>query len=391
MVNTRSSDAKHEQNVKNETSSDTTGENSRADAPPTQARGLVDQTEALDSLLKAVEKISKTLSDQVDRSASLAGQVARMSKHFEGKQLPESDSNQVETAGESATPHGGCLPKHPAAAMPSVARHFAKPQDYDGSIPWLAFRKQFESIASTHRWNPKESLGELVACLRGPALEIFAHLPAEDREDYGRLMSVLELRFGCGKQEPWFRTQFRRRQRHPGEALPALARDIEKLAFQAYPEAPSDLRDSLACDQFLDAIGDADLQVTVRQSHPACLQDAVTAAVEIEAIRRSVRTVRGESQSSSGFASRHADSSREPSANEEKSQEIEHRLRALEAALRSTQNRRVTNFPRRSKSGSSEEIECWGCGQRGHVRRLCPSNKSASQGSGFAQRSGNEE
>ena len=263
-------------------------------------------------------------------------------------------------------------------------------QDYDGSVSWLAFRKQFESIASTHGWSSKESLGELVACLRGSALEVFSHLPAEDRDDFTRLMGVLELRFGCGKQESWFRTQFRRRQRRPGESLAALARDIEKLAFQAYPEAPNDLRDSLACDQFLDAIGDADLQVIVRQSHPVCLQDAVTAAVEIEAIRRSVRTARGESQPSSGFASRHADSVCEVNVQKDKYQEIEDRLKALETALRPPQSRRITNFPRRNRQGSMEEVECWGCGQRGHLRRRCP-NSSASPGSGHAERSGNEE
>ena len=119
MVVTRSSDAKDEKNVTNETSSVAVGEASGTDAPKTETGGSNDQSETLDSLLRAVEKINERLSEQVDQSATLAGQVARMSKRLEEKQLSESDSSAVEAAGESATHNAASLP------MPPAARHFA--------------------------------------------------------------------------------------------------------------------------------------------------------------------------------------------------------------------------------------------------------------------------
>ena len=343
-----------------------------------------DQSETLTFLLKSEEKIHKTLVDQTEQSAQLAEHIAKMSKVL-GQQSLDSDNGADEKAEPPDVPGAASPAGEQVSPLSLASKHFAKPQVYDGSISWLAFRTQFDSISSIHGWNDEEKLGELVACLRGPALEAFAHFPVADRHDYTQLMNMLEQRFGCGKQEPWFRTQFRRRMRNPGEPLSKLARDIEKLAFQAYPDASQELRDSLACDQFLDALGDADLQIIVRQSRPACLQDAVTGAVDIEAIRKSVKVVHGEPHLSSGFFSRQAENgSVRPTTS------TEQRLNALEASLRSVQSRRRNVPSRTNNQGSSEEVECWSYGKRDHFRRFCP-QRNTPQSSGASQRSGNEE
>ena len=131
-------------------------------------------------------------------------------------------------------------------ALKLTGRHFAKPQEYDGSVPWLSYKTQFEAIAAVHGWNNSDRVGELVACLKGPALEVFAHLPASDQLQYNRLVGALDQRFGQTNQQLWFRSQFRRRVRNPGESLPMLAQDLERLAALAYPVADQSLRDSLA-------------------------------------------------------------------------------------------------------------------------------------------------
>ena len=396
MVVTRGSNSKEgEQQDKKETSLPMTGEPHGTEGGSGEGGAPGGQSETLGFLIKTVENISKTLMDQVEHSNVLAGQVARLSTLLEGRRSTEADA---EATGVSVTQQflsppptsSDTVAPHEALAVPPT-RHFAKPQDYDGSVPWLAFRTQFEAIASIHGWSDRECLGELVACLRGPALEVFAHLPPADQNDYARLLTTLEQRFGCGKQEAWFRTQFRRRRRSPGESLSSLARDIEKLAFQAYPDAPRELRDSLACDQFLDALGDVDLQISVRQSRPAGLQDAVTGAVEIEAIRRSVKATHGEPHSSAGFAARQAVGNRDANVRDGNAEDFEHRLKALENSLKAVQTQRGSASSRR---GSAEEVECWSCGERGHVRRSCPKRSRLqrhgdTEASHYQQRPGN--
>ena len=374
MVNTRSSDSnKENQNVKGEST----------ESSNVTETGATD-SQSMGDLLRTVQKMSEILSAQVEQNSQLAAQVARVSALVaEGQRGTGAEG----AAGEAAPQHCPCAPL-PADQVPSAVRHFAKPQDFDGSVPWLAFRSQFETIASVHRWSVGEKLGELIACLRGPALEVFAHLPSSDQNDYVRLMTKLEQRFGCGRQEPWFRTQFRQRRRHPGESLSTLARDIEKLVFQAYPDAPTELRDSLACDQFLDALGDADLQIAVRQARPSCLQDAFTGAMQIEAIRRSVKVDHTSSHSSSGFASRQAHGDVDSTKDGAKG-DFGQRLRAIEQSLRMMEMREKPGNPS-PRPGLGEGVQCWSCGQRGHVRRFC-TQRRMSQKQGAADRSGNAE
>lgn len=263
-------------------------------------------------------------------------------------------------------------------------RHFAKPQEYDGSVPWLSYKTQFEAIAAVHGWADSDRVGELVACLKGPALEVFAHLPASDQLQYSRLVDALHQRFGQTNQQLWFRSQFRRRVRNPGESLPALAQDLERLAALAYPVADQSLRDSLACEQFLDGLSDVELQIAVRQSRPGKLQEAVTSAVEIEAIRKSAEA---SATVSSGFTTRqvHAGKShtrsevpnKEAQSSEQLLEAILQRIQQLEASVSSAKQenpgRQQRSWGNVARVGSEG---CWQCGQKGHIRRNCPQRQT---------------
>ena len=211
---------------------------------------------------------------------------------------------------------------------------------------------------------------------------MFSHLPDADRLDYQSLMASLESRFGVTKQQPWFRSQLRRRTRGAGETLPCLARDVERLVAMAYPSAVPELRDSLACDHFLDALNDADLQIAVRQGHPSSLQEALAHAIEIEAIRRSVRPSGTEASGNSVFV-RGSRASEEVPPKSLQSPDVPSTAEALQQILRSlgelkTHLNHAPTIRGRGRGfrggawGSGTPGACWGCGDRGHIRRNCP-------------------
>ena len=270
-------------------------------------------------------------------------------------------------------------------ARSSATKYFARPREFDGSVPWASYKSQFEAIASVHGWNDSDRVGELVACLKGPALEVFTHLSPEDQMQYGRLLSALEQRFGQTSQHLWFRSQFRRRTRNAGESLPALAQDMERLAALAYPAAEKSLKDSLACEQFLDGLADVELQIAVRQSRPEGLQEALGTAIEIEAIRKSAEAG---AVGGSGFTARQIRTDESKASNEcpvrktsttdEPLQAILHRIEVLEASVASPKQGR--QFERRQqswgRSNQSASEGCWHCGQPGHIRRLCPQRRA---------------
>ena len=69
------------------------------------------------------------------------------------------------------------------------------------------------------------------------------------------------------------------------ETLPELAQNLRRLAKNAYPGAPLDIQDSLAKDQFLDALNDANLRWQIFQARPKTLDEALEIAVESEAFK----------------------------------------------------------------------------------------------------------
>ena len=279
-------------------------------------------------------------------------------------------------------PHPAC----PGRACPDAVgdiRRFAKPGEFDGSGSWESFIAQFNVIASAQHWSVSERLALLVASLKGSALELFARLPEHQRTDFTHLSKALEDRFGVAHQEPWFRSQLRRRRREAGETLPHLAQEIERLVSLAYPSASVDLRDSLTCDHFLDALGDAELHIAVRQSRPSTLPQALASAVEIESVRRaaglnSLPAVSGalirQSHTPQGQADSNERADQAEPPTKQMFSEILRALHVLQKSLR--ESARSANTSRSSAAGRQPTGACWECGMVGHFRRQCPRTRN---------------
>ena len=78
------------------------------------------------------------------------------------------------------------------------------------------------------------------------------------------LKDKLKQRFSVRGREIFFRAQLRNRRRQPGETLQELYVSVIDLMHEAYPGKASELRDTIACDAFLDALDDHTLEQRVR-------------------------------------------------------------------------------------------------------------------------------
>ena len=103
------------------------------------------------------------------------------------------------------------------------------------------------------------------------------------RTSYTDLVAALDSRFGTSNRTEMFRVSLRSRTRKPAETLPELAQAIRRLTRQAYPDAPISLRESIAKDQFIEALTDPELRWKVHQAKAATLTEALDAAVKVEA------------------------------------------------------------------------------------------------------------
>ena len=129
----------------------------------------------------------------------------------------------------------------------------------------------------------------MAVSLRGSAQGVLGNLPKGSKPDYQTLLRAREERFAPPSQTELYRVQMRERHQRAGESLPELGQAIRRLANLAYPTAPTEIRETLSKDQFVDALQDSEMRIRIKQARPKYVNDAIQLAVELEAYNRAER------------------------------------------------------------------------------------------------------
>ena len=158
-----------------------------------------------------------------------------------------------------------------------------KPTPFDDTGSVRDFLIHFEMISQICQWNQAMMALELVACLRGSALEVLGDLQPRERTNYSTRVSALLARFEPENQTQLYKSQMRGSVRKNNESLPNLAHDIKHLVHKAYPELSNEMRDVIAKDVFMEALNNKEMELVVFQIQIGSLQQALGVAVEYEA------------------------------------------------------------------------------------------------------------
>ena len=75
-------------------------------------------------------------------------------------------------------------------------------------------------------------------------------------------------RFVPKEQIELHKAEFRVKRRKQDKKLPDLASSLRRLISKVYPKAAADLQDSLAKDQFINALGDREIRMKIHESGP---------------------------------------------------------------------------------------------------------------------------
>ena len=231
-----------------------------------------------------------------------------------------------------------------------------KPSEFDGKVQWEAYFAQFQLLADAQGWDEAESALQLVASLRGPALEVLGHLTSTQRGDYSSVVEALRRKFGNYQQAEVYRARLKGRVRAKGESLPQLAQDIDTLVRRAFPSASEDMVGVLTTDHFLDALQNRELQLYVKQAHPKDVKEALARALEHEAFTRTSVGGWSVASTSTTFPTR-----------------TFHARRAQTYGPPHSPNKK--KWKQQPSSGRSSPVpfqgSCYGCGQKGHKRSQC--------------------
>lgn len=195
-----------------------------------------------------------------------------------------------------------------ASASVSQNRPVVMPESFAAldSEEWDSWISHFEDCAVINGWSDERKAQFLAVRMRGAALLQLQGLATGVRENYTTLKGALREKFVPKERIELHKAEFRARHRERDEKLPDLASSLRRLVSRAYPEAVLDLQDSLAKDQFIDALEDREIRMKLRESGPKTLDEAVSRALQIEAMYeaesrrgkgRSVRVVQESSKS----------------------------------------------------------------------------------------------
>jgi len=176
----------------------------------------------------------------------------------------------------------------PPAPVATVNPHSTVPV-FDGKTPWEDYMTLFETAAVVHGWSEETKASVLCLSLRGDALAVLQATPMSERTNFTELVKRLEMRFGHRHMDQLYRSQLRNRTQRPNESLQEFEADIARLVRSAYPSVSDDVYESLAVDKFLDGLRDPETQQAVKLARPKTLSDALTQALEFEAVKQSVR------------------------------------------------------------------------------------------------------
>ena len=191
-----------------------------------------------------------------------------------------SNSGQTGAQG-SPSPQSGRT--HSGIDRNDQRKTIVKPATYDGKTSWIDFKSHFEICAQLNDWIEDEKGLHLAVLLRDGAQAVLGNLPTESRKNFTELCKALEDRYAPSNQTELYRAQLRDRRQKASESITELGQDVRRLTNLAFVTAPADVRETLAKEQFIDALHSSEMRLRIKQSRPKNLNEVVCLAVELDA------------------------------------------------------------------------------------------------------------
>ncbi|CAG2219087.1 unnamed protein product [Mytilus edulis] len=259
-------------------------------------------------------------------------------------------------------------------------RREIKLANYDGSGEWVDFKSHFEACAIINNWDEYEQGLYLAAALCGHAQSVFSDLPTDKKMNYETLVKSLEERFAPPNQNELYRVQLKERRQRASETLPELGQTIRRLVNRAYPLAPTEVKETLSKDYFLDALHDSEMRIKIKQSRPQNLNQAICLAVELEAFYKAEKR---QDFVKPQMRATHADTSTQELSKDDKFTEMMDSFTKQLESLRMELNEFKNSGQRNTADPEwKRNQQCYNCGKYGHFKRECRLRKQGGNGNG---------
>ncbi|CAG2190071.1 unnamed protein product [Mytilus edulis] len=198
--------------------------------------------------------------------------------------------------------------------------------------------------------------------------------------NYETLVKSLEERFAPPNQNELYRVQLKERRQRASETLPELGQTIRRLVNRAYPLAPTEVKETLSKDYFLDALHDSEMRIKIKQSRPQNLNQAICLAVELEAFYKAEKR---QDFVKPQMRATHADNITEELSKDDKFTEMMDSFTKQLESLRMELNEFKNSGQRNTADPEwKRNQQCYNCGKYGHFKRECRLRKQGGNGNG---------
>ena len=148
----------------------------------------------------------------------------------------------------------------------------------------ISTSKKFEIIAIFYKYSIEEKAIVLATSLRGPDRSILDSLDNDELLNFSGPKESLYFTYGSEHLKRASNTELIARKRLPNEDLGTFATDLKRLVKLAYAEADENIRDKIACSQFIAGESNYSIQRMLHLEQILSLHAALIRATEIDAI-----------------------------------------------------------------------------------------------------------
>jgi hypothetical protein len=206
----------------------------------------------------------------------------------------------------------------------------------------------------------RQKLDYLWVNLSSTALAYAESLPDRRTRTYAELSEALEERFGDSRLADVYKAELRARQRKEGESIPALGQEIRHLVQYAYPGIGNEGVEELAIESFREALNNAEQRMSVHQSHPKNLEEAIQVAMDLEAWQISEKC---RNSNEMGIKLR--------ATKDDNENQMIKLMEKMDSLIQLWDEKSLPPERERSVEDRRRDFKCFSCGKPGHIAKNC--------------------
>ena len=283
-------------------------------------------------------------------------------------------------AEEDTTPQEGATPVRGSDVTRLVRMSLRPPTRFAAGADFTLWLTRFEMYIQQADIAAPQRVKELLSLLEDEPFRVVSQHGLLETGDYRAVTGCLRQHYAPDGNELEWQYKLQTRTQRPGEQLADFAGALRMLADKAYPAWSVEQRQEILRGQFIQGIHSSSVQLWLMREMPRTIDEALRIANQQETVEIAQKRLHKEKHLTSEALALETDVERfqqgvatQPSANTTRhgrNSEIEELTTQVKYLTKEVAQLRGERADRRQRGPV-----CWGCRERGHLRRNCPKQR----------------